>query len=292
MIANRGRTGLERHRRLAVPVFLGAALACAAAGAQDQRIDTSPRAVVAAAVRYVADYQQQFAFLIADEHYTQTRLAPDGKPYEERRMIGELFLTYVAADRDWIAVHDVAEVNGRPVADRDDLRALLQQGAEVRGVAGRVAARNAAFNIGKVIRNFNEPTLALRVLDDDALRRFSFDRRAVEGSGEDTVVTLSFRERGRPTIVRGDRARDLESRGELAIEAATGRIRRTLFEVSDGPLRARLETVYAHEPRLDLWVPTTFTERYDLSRPGEKETVLCEAKYTDYRRFLTRGRIK
>ena len=280
-----------RHLCAALGVAGVLTLAVAAAP-PPQKVDTSPPAVVTAAARYVADYQQQFAFLIADEHYRQTRLTPDGTPYEERTMIGELFLTYVQADRDWIAVHDVAEVNGRPVADRDDLRQLLQQGAEVRGIAGRVAARNATFNIGQVFRNFNEPTLALRVLDDDPRRTFSFDRRRVTPEGDAMLVTLSFRERRRPTIVRGEGARDIESRGELTIEAGTGRIRRTLFEVADRSLRARLDTTYTFDERLDLWVPTMFTERYDLSRPGERETVLCEAKYTNYRRFLTRGRIK
>jgi hypothetical protein len=204
-----------------------------------------------------------------------------------------MFLTYVAADRDWIAVHDIAEVNGRPVADREDLRLLLSQGAELRGITQKVAARNASFNIGHVFRNFNEPTMALRVLDNEPLRNFSFERRrvAVTADGDATLVTLEFRERGRPTIVRGERQRNLESRGELTIEASTGRVRQTVFEVADGPLRARLETVYAFEPRLDLWVPSTFSERYDLNRPGEKETVLCEATYTNYRRFVTSGRI-
>ena len=276
-------------------IVIGAACALVDTGlAVAQRPDTSPRAVVTAAMAYVTTYQKDFAFLIADERYTQTRLTPEGKPYEERTMNGEMFLTYVAADRDWIAVHDVAEVNGRPVADREDLRQLLQQGAELRGITQKVAARNASFNIGHVFRNFNEPTMALRVLDHEPLQNFSFERRrvVVTADGYATLVTLEFRERGRPTIVRGERQRNLESRGEMTIEAATGRVRRTVFEVADGPLRARLETVYEFEPRLDLWVPTTFSERYDLSRPGEKETVLCEATYTNYRRFVTSGRIK
>jgi hypothetical protein len=280
-------------RHLCAAVGVAGPLTLAGAAAMPpQPVDTSPRAVVTAAARYVADYQQQFAFLIADEHYRQTSLTPDGQPFEERTMIGELFLTYMAADRDWIAVHDIAEVNGRPVPDRDDLRQLLQKGAELRGITQKVASRNARFNIGQVFRNFNEPTLALRVLDDDPRRDFSFDRRRVAPDGAATLVTLSFRERRRPTIVRGEGARDIESRGELTIEAGTGRIRRTVFEVADRALRARLDTTYTFDERLDLWVPSLFTERYDLSRPGEKQTILCEAKYTNYRRFLTRGRIK
>jgi hypothetical protein len=267
------------------------ATAVGAAGRSSQPADTSPRAVITAAAQYVAAYQKDFAFLIADEHYRQTRLTPEGKPYEERTMTGEMFLTYVAADRDWIAVHDIAVVNGRPVADREDLRQLLLQGAELRGITQKVASRNASFNIGQVFRNFNEPTMALRVLDNEPLQNFTFDRRSVVASGDERLVTLAFRERGRPTIVRGERQRNLESRGEMTIEASTGRVRRTVFEVADGPLRARLETTYIHEPRLDLWVPSTFSERYDLSRPGEKETVLCEATYTNYRRFMTSGRI-
>lgn len=252
----------------------------------------STRDLVAAATRYATDYRREFAFLVADEIYMQTQILPGTSPSRQRTMRGELFLTYLAADDEWIAVHDIAEVDGDPVPDREDLRQLMRAGAELRGVVGKVAARNARFNIGNIKRNFNEPMLPLLLLGPDRVAGIQFDRREVTTDGQATLATLEFRERDRPTLVRGTTG-PIRSRGEMTIEADSGRIRRTVFELNDGAVHARLTTVYGHEEKLDLWVPTDFTERYELSRHGEPDEVVTgTARYTNYRRFSTSGRVK
>ena len=47
------------------------------------------------------------------------------------------------------------------------------------------------------------------------------------------------------------------------MDTATGAIRRTRFTLRDGDVEVELLTDYVLEPRLDLWVPSRFTERYD-----------------------------
>jgi len=54
---------------------------------------------------------------------------------------------------------------------------------------------------------------------------------------------------------------------------------------------SRLTTEYAPDEKLGLWVPTVFRERYEDSRRKAREIVLCEARYTNYRRFQTSARI-
>src|SRR5262245_10990525 len=100
--------------------------------------DLSTRSLIAAATAYVTAYEAKFKFLVADEMYSQQVLDTNGRETERRQIEGELFLTFIPADDTWIAVHDIAKIDGQPVPNRDDLRALLQKG-EVTRVAQRIA---------------------------------------------------------------------------------------------------------------------------------------------------------
>lgn len=256
-----------------------------------QAPDLSTKSLAAAAMAYVADYEARFTFLVADEEYTQQVLDPAGRQTARRQMQGELFLTFIPADHTWIAVHDIATVDDQPVPDRDGLRVLLQKG-EVTRVAKQIADRNAAFNIGGIQRNFNEPTLPLLLLGPKRIKGVSFDRRQVVRHPDGTRVTLAFAERDRPTLIRSVRGSAIHAKGELIVDAATGRIERTTLELEDGEIVARLSTDYAREDRLDMWVPSVFTERYEGAARGRREVIVCEARYTNYRRFEVTGRIK
>lgn len=57
---------------------------------------------------------------------------------------------------------------------------------------------------------------------------------------------------------------------------------------------ARLETSYAHDARLDVWVPRTMTEEYEHwlgERDQLVETIFSRAAYSGFRRFETLGRL-
>jgi hypothetical protein len=263
----------------------------AAAPAGQQKIDLSTRALVAAASKYVAEYETRFKFLIADESYTQATFDHERRETGRRWMKGELFLTFIPADSAWLSVHDFSEVDGEPVEDREDLRALLQKGETV-SVVRTVLSRNSRFNLGSILRNFNEPTLALLILEPKRVQRFSFDREEViRNAGGQTSVRLSFRERERPTLVRDGDNRPVYSRGDVTIDAATGRVERTTIELLDDNVLARLTTTYALDEKVDMWVPVTFAERYERTS-RDREVIICEAAYTNYRRFEVTARVK
>jgi len=251
--------------------------------------DLSVKALVAAASKYVAKYEQEFAFLVADEAYTQTRLQASAA-VQSRELRSELFLAFLPVDKEWVAVRDVMRVDGTPVAVRDDLRALLSRREATRGVASEIVERNARYNIGKVTRNFNEPTLPLLLFDARRVADVKFEKRTVVKDGDTTLVTLAFSERGKPTLVRGPEG-SMPAKGELLIEAGTGVIRRTKFELDRDGVKVRLTTEYAPDARLGLWLPTIFTERYDSSEEP-REIVVCEATYSNYRRFDVTAKIK
>jgi hypothetical protein len=279
----------------AAAVLIGAlstlAIGAASGGTARQagQPDTSLKALVAAASKYVARYQQDFAFLIADESYSQTRTDAGGH-VQDRLMKSEFFVTYLPADGEWVAVRDVMEVDGEPVAIREDLRKLLAKGGEIRGVIGQIIARNARYNIGSTTRNFNEPTLPLLLVGEKRVNAVKFGRRGVGQDGATVLATLAFEERGRPTLVRGPGG-SMPARGEFVLEAGTGVVRKTSFELDQKDVKVRLTTDYAFDKKLGLWLPRVFTERYESIGPIA-EVVQCEATYSNYRRFDVTARIK
>ena len=252
--------------------------------------DTSTRALVAAARKYVGDYEKNFAFLVADEWYQQVQRDSDGRIRLQRVLKSELFLTFIEADGEWIAVRDVMEVDGRPTPNRDRLRDLLAKGGQFRGVAKQVIESNARYNIGSVARNFNEPTLPLLLFETRRESSVTFDRKHVARAGTTTLATLAFSERDRDTLVAGEGG-PAPAKGVFVIDAATGTVRETTFEIKHANIRATLKTQYDHDAKLNLWLPATFSERYERTK-DVKDLIECEARYSNYRRFEATGRIK
>jgi hypothetical protein len=264
-----------------------------------QPAGTSVTAVLAAADAYLVDYQKQLTFLLADEQSTQTVEDWTGRVVNKRQTSGDLFVTFVEADRVWVAVHDTSRVDDRPVDGHEDIRSLLERDS-LAGVARQLVERNARFNIGPVQRNFNEPTLGLLVLEPRRRAQFKFERLRVERVGDADVVTLAFKETGRPTMIQAAGG-DLRSEGEIAIESGTGRVRRTFVHVSytDSTygrmgrslvqVDAQLTTTYSRDPNLDLWLPSAFTERYQRGMLRSLQLVKCESTYTNWKRFGARS---
>ncbi|CAN5546763.1 hypothetical protein BH23ACI1_BH23ACI1_22380 [soil metagenome] len=262
--------------------------------------DTSTRAVVASAAAYVAEYQQQLTYVLAEETYTQQVLAlAPGDPagIGPRVIRSETFFLFTAPQHGWMAIRDVMEVDDEAVRDRrSPLEALRKLPADE--VAGEFKPYNSRFNIGRTYRNFNEPTLSLLPLTERHRGRFSFNRERVQREGDIVLVTLAFRERDSPTLIRDMKGRRIFSRGELVVEAATGRVRSAELTARSADLRVRPTTEYAPEARLGMWVPVRFREEYERGsqaagrRGQEHERIHCEAVYANYRRFETSTRIR
>ena len=246
--------------------------------------DTSARAVVARAVEYIKEYQQTLQFVLADEVTVQEVFNRTGNRVARRETSGEYFLTYLAADGGWIGVRDIAMVDGQPVANRDNLRELLSRGSVAR-IGRQLADRNAQYNIGSVRRNFNDPMLALVILDDKHRGRFKFDRRRVEATPTGRLVTVAFTERDGPTLVRSTDGSYVFTKGELVIDAATGHIHRTAVTLKIDSTEAKLTTTFSRNDKIGLWLPASFSEQYNHASGDLKETVAVDSTYTNYRRF-------
>jgi hypothetical protein len=299
-----GRFSLEytrMHTRLGASLAT-LALALAASAFAPRQPDVSETAVVAAAAGYVASYQTLLTSILADEDYNQRIVEltpPDPEIPRRRRMESEIFFMFAPVRHDWMTSRDVRSVDGRAVRDRPDLRAALRT-LPPDEVAGTFKTHNSRYNIGRTFRNFNEPTLSLLVLDDHHRARFVFERRRVERAGDATLVTLAFTERDTPTLITNPDGAPVFANGEVIVEAGSGRVRRVRL-TAKSDVRLELTTVYAPDDRLGMWVPSRFSEEYELGTPprawspasrSPHERILCEAAYTNFRRFDTSVRIK
>jgi hypothetical protein len=299
-----GRINIRRVSALAVVVMWATVGRVAVSQAPPfTSPDTSTAAVVEAAVAYITEYEQQLTAVVATEISTQQilRQAPVvvGAP-RSRTLKSEIFFMFSPAEHEWMAVRDVGDVDGRPVENPPDLKTALSS-LPLAQVAFTLKRYSSRFNIGRIVRNFGEPTLSLLVLDSNHRANFLFDRTRVERKSDAVLVTLTFHEIGLPTLIRDLLGNRVLSEGVLVVEAGSGRVRQAVLRARMGSVQAELTTTYARDARLGLWVPAVFRESYEDGLPvgvttspstAQYESMLCEAKYTNFRRFEAYGRIK
>jgi hypothetical protein len=276
---------------LAMAVLAGVTVAGQSAPALSKPPNTSPKAVAALASRYLEEYTAKLALAVAEETYIQETYASANVRTGSRLLKGEIYITFLPKDRIWMAVHDVFEVDGEPVPDRKSVVDTVLRG-NLTTVAADIARQNSRYNLGRITRTFNEPTLALLVVDKSHVNNFEFKSQSVETSGAVTLVTLSFIEKRRPTIVSSTSHAPIYSRGEMVVDAATGHVRATRLMLKDGHVTAEVATTYMLEPKLKLWVPSVYTERYEGEPEGLKEINTGRAVYTNYRQHESFGRIR
>ena len=281
-------------RRLLFTVIVACA-SLAAPRAQDRiSLDEVVTRASAAAVRFGTALQG----IVARERYLQTvrpwkGSAPEGpaeaQPLETRTLLSSLLLVHDAAT-PWQLHRDVVAVDDVAVADRDDRLAALfaDPGVEPGRRLREITDDSARYNIGHITRNINVPTFPLLVVHPAYRERFRFDDRGRMQEDGVGVRLVAFREKGRPRIVRGDRFRDVELRGMLAIDERTGELVRAVIMPRAGDLRSLLQVSFARVAELPVRVPVRLWEWYWVHDVPERDRyVEGEATYDDFRRYTT-----
>ena len=257
------------------------------------------------AAEYVTAYQQELTAIVADEEYVQDVRAQvpavPGAP-RSRTTAGEVFFIFTAP-QGWMAIRDVRIVDGAPAAEREDVRDILRT-LPAGEVAERMRSYNARYNIGRITRNINEPTLALLSLDGIHRERFRFNTKKRGWMDGRAFVWLEFQERERPTLIRTIQGNPIYVKGELLVEAANGRIWESRLHAMVDGIKVELETTYTLDERLGLLLPVVFRESYEQGKqeaqarmrapdqPLLYEQIACEARYSNFRRFEVLSRIR
>jgi hypothetical protein len=258
------------------------------------------------AADYVAEYQRQLTAIVADEEYVQeirSQVPAVPEAPRSRSTTGEVFFIFTAPAHGWMAIRDVQTVDGAATRERTDVREILRS-LPAAQVGEQMRSYNARFNIGRIARNINEPTLALLPLDEVHRSRFRFTTRKRTDVDGRALIWLGFQERESPTLIRGVDGSRIFVKGELLVEMANGRIWETRLSAAVGTINVELTTEYRFDQRLGMMLPVVFRELYEqgtapthsrVPEPGTAvlyEQIACEAKYSNFRRFEVLSRIR
>jgi hypothetical protein len=153
----------------------------------------------------------------------------------------------------WLAVRDVISVDGHAIAAADRrLPPLLANPTVSLDQLRSLSEENGRYNIGSIVRTFNDPTLALLFLDGRYRFAFSTSRRvATRGStAPPRRHSTSSSAAGRPSSGTG--IATCRSQGTLWIESSSGRVLQTALDMVDASvgLRGRVTVIYKPDKRL------------------------------------------
>lgn len=264
----------------------GLALSAALAVALAPRQDALPR-LLDLAGQYIAAYEKQFSAVVSDEEYLQVVRQDwgDRRVVQQRKLQSEVALVALPDENlGWLQFRDVLLADGKPVSDRTDRLAklFLDPPSNFLEQTRAIADASARFNIGRLVRNFNFPTLALIYLRADRQGRSVFRFR-----GQDTVngvhaSVVSFEETARPTSVLSGGKYDVNTSGRFWIEPETGRVVQTELSLNFATTTSTMSVMYARDTRLNLLVPVRMEERHRT--PG-LESIAGQATYRNFRSF-------
>lgn len=260
------------------------AVACLqGAGAAAQPPDPVVTGALAAAGRYVAEYERLWSSLVAEEDYTQ-RLGTS-KHALSRRLRSDVLLVF-DADFGFLGFRDVFEVDGRAVRGREQrlvnlfLKPQRDPLARARQIADESSRYNLNYDTVQLRRTINMPLMALKFLRAGNQPRSTFhvDPRA---RAEANDIVLTFTERARPRLIESPD--ELPARGAFHVDPASGRISRSELSIRTGGTRIVIRVHHALNPRLNAWLPASMEEEYRIGMIGH---VLGDATYSNYRQFL------
>jgi hypothetical protein len=261
-------------RRLTLTALLAVVIGTGPVGAQAP----SREEIVSKATDYVHEFIDRFANVVAEERYEQEITVPRRK----RVLVSDFLLVRYPGETFWQAFRDVAEVDGKPVRDREEriTKLFLEPSSNALRRAAEIAGASSRHNLLDV-GTLNQPLLALAFLQRQYMDRFRFTLAGLEKKLGPNVRTVRFEEFRRPTVLKGNGNSDVFSRGLYWIEESTGRVVKTELQLGTQRFPVRIATTYAFDEALGINVPTVMEDWYS-DREGEFRG---KATYGRFRRF-------
>ena len=204
-----------------------------------------------------------------------------------------MLFTWLPDERTWLAVRNAVKVDRREIAGSSDrITRALSDPARLSRLR-QLADEGARFNIGTVFRNFNDPTFVLRYLDPAFQPRFAFSLSRQETIRRVSVWKIAFVERDRPALTQNGNGNDLPASGSIWLNTADGTVVRTSVALHDTRtnMSGEIAVDFDPNPALGFAPPSEMRESYAQVEGDVEERITCLAKYTNFRRFSTSGRI-
>ena len=260
--------------------------------------------LTARAGAYVERFSSEFASLLGDERYEQQFVTGPPLRTPSRLLLSEVLFVWLAEERSWLTARIVKAVDSKPVSDSvTRLERLIADTSTSWPERMRLLRdEGARFNIGRLERNFGDPTLALQFLAPETQERFEFKLEGRERIRDQMSWRVSFKERAHPTLVQSS-GRDVLASGDVWLADQDQSVVQTrvffLDRHFDLRITADIRVTYRSEPRLGIWLPAEMREIYQQNGRGIDDArvvsfndrVECIATYSNFRRFETEARL-
>src|SRR4029453_453449 len=208
-----------------------------------------------------------------------------GTTLQQRTLVAAFAWTRLEGTLEALGVREVREVDGQAISTAGRLDRLLRGDTPGRyGGAQQLVAESARYNLAPGSRNLNVPTITLFLLHRDVQPRFKWRQ---EKGATGTELILSFKERDRPTVIRGQNNEPVFSYGRIWLDPGTGNVSRTELHADVRDAKYVLVVQFAAEPALGLLLPQRMEEHYQTP----EQIVEGLASYVNYRRFQTPARV-
>jgi hypothetical protein len=279
-------------------VSITLAIAASSAAGLSAQPSTTAEQLVASAGRYVAGFVTGFANVVAEERMVQ-RSALDRRT---QRLVSDYLLVREPGADSYMTFRDVLEVNGKPVPDREErlTQLFLEPFRNAVGRARRIEAHGARYNLPGM-GDLNDPLMVLSFLQARYAGRFTWTLGKRDESVGPDAWSVQFRERQRPTIVKGSSNIEVPARGVVWIEGSTGRVLKTevrfdglrRIEFGQSFMEGRSGTPGSLGASDRIVVRFQYDEQFQFSVPSEmqewhvsgSEQITATATYGRFRRF-------
>ena len=259
--------------------------------------------VLSSAMRYVMNYEQQFALLVSEEHYVQELQRPPNpgdnlsrtNPGGGMRAGGAMNIQTIKSDfllvqlgmdgEGWMPFRDAFEVKGKKLRNRDErlLKLFLENDRQAFEKAAGFNEASTKHHLGNVARTINIPTLGMMLLHPRVNERFEFTDGGEESINGRVLRKAIYREAARPTLIKTTRGRDLALTGTIWIDPFSGAVVKSEMNAADPAVRAQVVVTFRRDDALEMWVPDKMQEYYKAAMAVDD--ILATATYTNVRKY-------
>ncbi len=259
--------------------------------------------ILSSAMRYVMNYEQQFALLVSEEHYVQELQRPPNpgdnlsrsNPGGGMRAGGALNIQNIKSDfvlvqlgmdgEGWMPFRDAFELKGKKLRNRDDrlLKLFLENDKNAFEKAARFNEASTKLHLGNVARTINIPTLGMMLLHPRVNERFEFTDGGEETIAGRVLRKTLYREAARPTLIKTTRGRDLALTGTIWIDPFSGTVVKTEMNAADPAVRCQVTVTFRKDDAVEMWVPDKMEEYYKAALAVDD--ILATATYTNVRKY-------
>jgi hypothetical protein len=234
--------------------------------------------LMAKTAAYVARFVDQFSNVVAEETLVQETTIPRRK----RTMRSDFLLVRYPGDAQWQTFRDVAEVDGKPVRDKEErlTRLFLEPAASAVRRARELQEAGARYNLLD-IGTLNNPLTVVAFLQDSYRERFRFNLAGLDKKVGPNVRTVQFQEWKVPSLIKGNGNQDILTRGLVWIDEDTGRVIKTELRIGGRSSPSSIITEYRFDDELGINVPVVMRDWY----PDGTGEIRGVARYGRFRRF-------